>query len=50
VYESLLAIVAGKNILFRRRSWFLYEDLIVALEVMSTKRVFPVIRMIEISY
>jgi hypothetical protein len=39
VYDSLLAIVAGKNSPFRR-SCFLYEDLIVVLEVMSTKKVF----------
>jgi hypothetical protein len=37
--KILLAIVAGKNSLIRR-SRFLYEDLIVALEVMSTKKVF----------
>lgn len=35
-FESLLVIVAGKNSLCGRRSWFLCEDLIVALEVMST--------------
>jgi hypothetical protein len=48
-YESLLAIVAGENSLLRR-SWFLIEDLIVALEVMSTNKGFPVIRVITICY